>query len=102
MPRFDDNNEPIIREPYARKEQLEKKRPPKRKPTVTPGVVANCERLNVRSRPNTASEVVNILDKDDLVRVFHNDSTNDFYKILMVRNDETIEGYCMKTFIEIK
>lgn len=91
-------------------ERVEKKdaEPVVKRPATTPGVVANCERLNVRKKPTTASEIVNVLNKDELVRVYFKGSTDEFYKIEATRrrerplDDEKIEGYCMKSFIVTK
>lgn len=79
-----------------------------KKPASSPGVVANCERLNVRKEPTTASAIINVLNKDELVKVFHKGSTKDFYKIEVTRHrerplsDEKVEGFCMKNFIKLK
>lgn len=62
------------------------------------GQVYNCEKLNVRKQANKDSEVVEIIQKDDIVNVYLNESTDDFYRVFTKSNSF---GYCMKKFIKI-
>lgn len=66
-------------------------------------VVANCEKLFLRSEPSKESESLIILDKQDDLLVDEANSTEDFYKVIVVTNPlEKMVGYCVKKFIEIK
>ena len=65
--------------------------------------VVNCEKLFLRSEPSKESEALIILDKQDDLLVDEANSTEDFYKIIVVTNPlEKMVGYCVKKFIEIK
>ena len=59
------------------------------------GQVYNCELLNVRTEPNTDSEIFSILNRDDKVEIL--DDILGFYKILK----DGSEVYCMKKYIKI-
>ena len=63
---------------------------------VTIGVVANCARLNVRSKPNTNGDVVTVLNVNDEVSIDVDNSTNDWFKI---RTNNGVKGYCMRKFV---
>lgn len=63
------------------------------------GVVVNCNRLNVRSRPLAGSPVVCTIVNLDEVMIDEEGSTDKFYKICTAAG---IEGYCMKEFIVIR
>ena len=62
------------------------------------GVVANCEKLNVRNRPNVKGNVVCIIDKGTEVEIDEAGSTNEFYKVASVN----FKGFCMKKYITVK
>lgn len=66
-------------------------------------IIVNCERLFLRSEASKESEPLIILDKQDDLLVDEANSTEDFYKIIVVTNPlEKMVGYCVKKFIEIK
>ena len=60
------------------------------------GTVFNCERLNMRSKPNKQSDVVCVLNKGDEVKVGRCEA--DFYEVTFGE----FKGFCMQEFIEIK
>lgn len=60
------------------------------------GVVANCDRLNVRSKPTKNSEVVTVIKADMDVAIIPSKSTEDWYYIALW------DGYVMKEFIKLK
>ncbi len=62
------------------------------------GKVSDCEKLNVREQPSKDSKPIEILDKDDIVEIDMNSSTDDFYKVF---TKSSKSGYCMKKFIKI-
>lgn len=62
------------------------------------GIVSNCKLLYIRNDANKNSDVLGILDVDDKVKVYFDESTKDFYKIETFNG---ICGYCMKEFIKI-
>lgn len=66
------------------------------------GVIVNCHRVKVRSRPTMDSSVENILLAYTSVVVYINESTDEFYKIRhFMPNFSMIEGYIRKEFIDI-
>ena len=66
---------------------------------IRKGVVANCERLNVRTNPSLTAAIDTVIEKGTEVEI--TDSNGDFY---FVRKGPTIEcfnGWCMKKYISI-
>ena len=66
---------------------------------MTFATVANCERLNVRKSPRTDASIVQVLDKGASVRVFQDQDTANFYKVITVNG---VVGFCMKKYIKLK
>lgn len=67
-----------------------------KEPEIKKGIVRNCELLNVRKEPNTDSDIIKIINRDDEINIIKEDKGNisaDFYK--------TIGGYVMKKYIKI-
>ena len=62
------------------------------------GVVCNCEKLNVRSKPTTKSDVVCIIAKGTEVEINDDKSTKGFYNV----TSKDFTGFCMKQYISIK
>lgn len=63
---------------------------------VATGVVANCAKLNVRSKPSTNGDVVTVLNAGDEISIDADKSTDEWLKI---RTNDGIKGYCMKKFV---
>ena len=63
---------------------------------VTTGVVANCVKLNVRSKPDAAADVKTILTAGDKVSIDVDKSTKEWFKI---RTVDGVKGYCMRKFV---
>lgn len=63
---------------------------------VATGVVANCAKLNVRSKPSTNSDVVTVLNAGDEISIDVDKSTEEWLKI---RTADGVKGYCMKKFV---
>lgn len=75
------------------------------KEKVIYGVVDNCARLNVRSKPSTKSEVICVIPAGLKVVVSKMGTTGGFYEVHSVDNGEATEGFhgfCMKKYITIK
>ena len=65
------------------------------------GIVANCEKLNLRRSPLKDSDGANIITEllsGVAVVIDEDESTPNFYK---VTTETGLEGYCMKQFIEL-
>ena len=70
----------------------------KPKVNIVNGKVVNCFSLNVREEPNKLSRVVEVIQKDEVVKVNIDKSTEDFYAVRTKKN----KGFCIKEFIEIE
>ena len=66
------------------------------------GIVANCEKLNIRRSPLKDSDGANsitVLLPGVAVVIDEDESTSNFYKVI---TEDGLEGYCMRQFIEVK
>lgn len=72
----------------------------KPKVEVLKGVVANCERLNVRTNPSLNAAVESVIDKGTEVEI--TDSYGDFYFVRTDKTTEGINGWCMKKYISVQ
>ena len=66
------------------------------------GIVANCEKLNLRRSPLKDSDGANIITEllpGVAVVIDADESTPNFYKVI---TEDGLEGYCMRQFIEVK
>ena len=65
------------------------------------GIVANCEKLNLRRSPLKDSDGANIITEllpGVAVVIDEDESTPNFYKVI---TESGLEGYCMRQFIEL-
>lgn len=67
--------------------------------TIVEGTVINCARLNVREKPSKEANVVEVLNVGSEVLVDKSEVNDEFYKVTTKSGKD---GYCMKTFVEIK
>lgn len=65
---------------------------------VRHGVVANCAKLNVRTKPNATATVKQVVEVKTKVVILE-DANDEFYKVKLSGG---VEGYCMKAFIKSK
>ena len=66
------------------------------------GIVANCEKLNLRRSPLKDSDGANIITEllpGIAVVIDEDESTPNFYKVI---TEDGLEGYCMRQFVEVK
>lgn len=68
-------------------------------PKTLRGIVTGCSKLNVRIKANVKADVVSVIDAKTEVVVYPDESTKDWYKVLIKGVNE---GFCMKKFITIK
>ena len=67
-------------------------------PTKTvAGVVANCAKLNVRSKPSITGEIVCVLNASSEIEIDVEKSVTDWVYICTATG---VEGYCMRQFIK--
>ena len=62
------------------------------------GVVSDCSRLNVRTKPNLKAKVLTEIAVKSKVRVDLDASTGEWYKVI---TDGCVQGYCMKKYITL-
>lgn len=58
-------------------------------------VVANCEALNIRERPNKKATILCVVKEGEELMISPDDSTDDWY---CVYTKTGVEGFCMKEF----
>ena len=73
----------------------------KEEPKFKFGMVANCDRLNVRRTPSLKADIVTVLEANSVVKVFEDKSARDFYKISYETEEAVVKGFCMKQYIEL-
>lgn len=66
-------------------------------PKSATGIVNNCTKLNVRSKPSITGEVLCVLNTYSEVEIDTNKSVSDW---LYVCTATGVEGYCMRKFIK--
>ena len=90
----------IIEEAAAEPADQPVEESPKKESKV--GIVANCEKLNLRRSPLKDSDGANIITEllpGVAVVIDEDESTPNFYKVI---TEAGLEGYCMRQFIEVK
>lgn len=72
--------------------------------TKTPvyGYVSNCERLNIRKKPDKKAEILTVINAGETVEIDKDLSTSNFYYVIASVSGVEYTGYCMKDFITIK
>ena len=68
------------------------------RPEPKTGVVTDCLKLNVRTKPDKDSDIVCEITASTNLVIDEEESTEEFYKICTYSG---VEGYCMKKFITI-
>lgn len=63
------------------------------------GIVANCEKLNIRLRPSMEATTICQCHEGDELMIDLPQSTDNWFSVC---TSIGIEGFCMKEFIEIK
>ena len=89
----------IVEEAAAEPVEQVTEEAPKKETKV--GIVANCEKLNLRRSPLKDSDGANVITEllpGVAVVIDEDESTPNFYK---VTTETGLEGYCMKQFIEL-
>lgn len=68
-------------------------------PKAVTGVIVNCNKLNIRSKPSVDANVVTILGSKTEIEIDTARSTDAWLKISTASG---IEGFCMRQFVDIK
>lgn len=66
--------------------------------TALEGVVVNCAKLNVRSKPSSTADIIAVLDVNTSVIVDATKATGDWYYIFTTKG---VQGYCLKANIQV-
>lgn len=90
-----ETSEPVVEEVAV--EAAPEKKPEKK---VEIGVVANCEKLNVRNNPAATAAVELVITKGTEVEIIG--SVGDFYNVRKGTVSEGFTGWCMKKYISVK
>lgn len=67
-------------------------------PRIEPGYVVDCAQLNMRFEPDPDSVVVNVLKRDQMVMIYFDESTDEYYR---ARTEYGVSGYVLKKYIEV-
>ena len=65
----------------------------------TTGIVVDCEKLNIRNKPNMNGEIICVVAKGSIVVIYETESTDEWYKVCA---ENGAEGFCMRKFIKVK
>ena len=90
----------IIEETAAEPVEQPVEEAPKKESKV--GIVANCEKLNLRRSPlkdSNGANIITVLLSGVAVIIDEDKSTPNFYRVI---TEDGLEGYCMRQFIEVK
>ena len=68
-------------------------------PAPLVGVVAGCERLNIRVKPDITASKVSEVKVGTVLMIETAESTDEWYKIY---TEAGVEGFCMKKFVELR
>ena len=68
----------------------------KSKPKKDKGIVANCEKLNIRTKPNIKADKVCVVDVKTKLTIDQDKSTNSWFS---VTTEDGNEGFCMKKYV---
>lgn len=71
----------------------------KQEPVVTIGVVANCNKLNIRKKPDPEADIVGVVDAGTTLTINSAKSTEEFFS---VRTKSGMFGFCMKEFVTVR
>ena len=91
--------EPILEEFVESNEEATETEAEVTESIKTYGVVTDCLRLNIRTKPSKEAEVVTVVTCLDDVEVDLDASTDEWYAVCTATG---IEGFCMKKFIAIR
>lgn len=89
--------ETVVENEPTTEDVVVKKAPEKK---VKIGVVANCEKLNVRNNPHPNAAIELVISKGTEVEIV--DSNGDFYCVRKGTTTEGFNGWCMKKYISVK
>lgn len=68
-------------------------------PKKVSGIVVNCNRLNIRTKPSINSQPVGNVTVNSEVIINLNQSNDEWLKVI---TKDGVEGFCMKKYVKIK
>lgn len=68
-------------------------------PKAVTGVIVNCNKLNIRTKPSVDADVVTILNSKSEIVIDTARSNDNWLKITTAAG---VEGFCMRQFVDIK
>lgn len=68
-------------------------------PKKVQGTVANCTKLNIRTKPSADAAVIRVLNAGTKIDINTTKSNNEW---LSVRTPDGINGYCMRKFVDAR
>lgn len=68
-------------------------------PKKVSGIVVDCNRLNIRTKPSINSQPVGNVTVNSEVIINLNQSNNEWFKVI---TKDGVEGFCMKKYVKIK
>ena len=68
-------------------------------PKKVSGIVVDCNRLNIRTKPSINSQPVGNVTVNSEVTINLNQSNNEWFKVI---TKDGVEGFCMKKYVKIK
>ena len=86
----DENMTPPVEETEANVQEEPKK---------VSGIVVDCNRLNIRTKPSINSQPVGNVTVNSEVTINFNQSNNEWFKVI---TKDGVEGFCMKKYVKIK
>jgi uncharacterized protein YgiM (DUF1202 family) len=66
------------------------------------GAVANCTKLNVRSKPSLSANVVTVVNAGEKLTIDPAKSNRDWFYVTVDNGNQGYNGYCMKKFVSAK
>ena len=91
-------DEKLIEQVETKMEEKPEEKPVKVK-NVEKSKVIDCEKLNVRRHASLEADIIAVIDKEDIVVVNDNGSTEEWY--MVITKDRT-KGFCMKKYITVE
>lgn len=71
-------------------------------PKTVVGTVANCAKLNVRTKPALTADVVTVINAGEKVSIDAAKSNREWFYVSVDNGDYGYNGYCMKKFVTAK
>lgn len=90
--------------PAVKMEQIPVVEPvvPKEQPKTVVGTVANCTKLNVRTKPSLTANVITVVNAGEKLWIDPAKSNREWFYVAIDNGNQGYNGYCMKKFVTAK